>query len=71
MLFCGTGVDLGDVKSFRAEGAQLQTLGSYQMAVFMAFRDRRSTSILRSAVMIFTFPGLIFAGTPGDPQPGR
>lgn len=64
VLFCGTGVDLGDVKSFRAEGAQLQTLGSYQMAVFMAFPGQEEHFHFEIGSDDFTFPGLIFAGMP-------
>ena len=64
VLFCGTGVDLGDVKSFRAEGAQLQTLGSYQLAVFMAFPGQEEHFHFEIGSDDFTFPGLIFAGMP-------
>ena len=64
ILLCGTGVDLGKVKSFRAEGAQLQTLGNYQMAVFMAFPGQEEHFHLEIGSEDFTFPGLIFASTP-------
>ena len=56
VLFCGTGVDLGDVKSFRAEGAQLQTLGSYQLAVFMAFPGQEEHFHFEIGSDDFTFP---------------
>ena len=64
ILVCGTGVDLGETKSFRAEGAQLQTLGSYQLAAFMAFPGQEEHFHFEIGSDDFTFPGLIFASVP-------
>lgn len=64
ILVCGALSDSGKNYSFKADRAQLQTLGSYQIAMFMAFPAQKEHFHIEMGSDDFTFPGLIFASMP-------
>ncbi len=64
VLLCGALSDSSSDYSFSAPGAQLQSLGRYRVAVFMAMPREERTFHLEIGSDEFEFSGLIFASMP-------
>ena len=64
-LIVGTGIDMSKTKSLEAPGAQLQSLGSYKLAVFLGLPGEEDTYTIRIGSDSFEFMGIYMLMAPG------
>lgn len=64
MLICGTGIDMADALSIEAPGAQIQSMGTYKLVVFMGLPGEESTFTIRIGSDCFESMGLILFMAP-------
>lgn len=63
-LLVGTGVNMDKASTIEAEGAQIQSLGSYKCAVFVGLPSEENTYVIRIGAEDFEFPGVYFLMAP-------
>ena len=64
MLVCGTGIDMGKALSIDAPGAQVQSVGTYKLVVFMGMPGEESTFTVRIGSENFESMGMFMFMTP-------
>lgn len=64
MLVCGTGIDMSKALSIDAPGAQVQSLGTYKLVVFMGMPGEESTFTVRIGSDDFESMGMFMFMTP-------
>ena len=64
MLVCGTGIDIGKALSIDAPGAQVQSVGTYKLVVFMGMPGEESTFTVRIGSDNFENMGMFMFMTP-------
>lgn len=64
MLVCGTGIDMSKVLSIDAPGAQIQSVGTYKLVVFMGMPGEESTFTVRIGSNNFENMGMFMFMTP-------
>ncbi|MDO5141436.1 MAG: hypothetical protein Q4D31_00265 [Eubacteriales bacterium] len=60
MLLCATGVDMSEALSIEAPGAQVQSMGTYKLVVFLGMPGEESTFTVRIGSDSFESMGLLF-----------
>ena len=63
-LIAGTGVNMDKASNIEAEGAQIQSFGSYKFAVFMGLPSEENTYTIKIGAEDFEFTGIYFLMTP-------
>ena len=63
-LIAGTGVNMDKASNIEAEGAQIQSFGSYKFAVFMGLPSEENTYTIKIGAEDFEFTGVYFLMTP-------
>ena len=63
-LLIGTGIDMNETKSLEAPGAQVQSFGSYKIAVFLGLPGQENTYTLRIGSNDFQSMGIFMLMTP-------
>ena len=64
MLVCGTGIDMSKALSIDAPGAQVQSVGTYKLVVFMGMPGEESTFTVRIGSENFENMGMFMFMTP-------
>ena len=64
MLVCGTGIDMSKALSIDAPGAQVQSVGTYKLVVFMGMPGEESTFTVRIGSDDFESMGMFMFMTP-------
>ena len=64
MLVCGTGIDMSKALSIDAPGAQIQSVGTYKLVVFMGMPGEESTFTVRIGSDNFENMGMFMFMTP-------
>ena len=64
MLVCGTGIDMSKALSIDAPGAQVQSVGTYKLVVFMGMPGEESTFTVRIGSNNFENMGMFMFMTP-------
>ena len=64
MLVCGTGIDMSKALSIDAPGAQIQSVGTYKLVVFMGMPGEESTFTVRIGSDDFESMGMFMFMTP-------
>lgn len=64
MLICGTGIDMSKALSIDAPGAQVQSVGTYKLVVFMGMPGEESTFTVRIGSDNFENMGMFMFMTP-------
>ena len=64
MLICGTGIDMSKVLSIEAPGAQIQSMGTYKLVVFMGLPGEENTFTVRIGSDSFESMGLLLFMAP-------
>lgn len=64
MLVCGTGIDMSKALSIDAPGAQIQSVGTYKLVVFMGMPGEESTFTVRIGSNNFENMGMFMFMTP-------
>lgn len=64
MLICGTGIDMSEALSIEAPGAQIQSMGTYKLVVFMGLPGEESTFTVRIGSDKFESMGLFLFMAP-------
>ena len=64
MLVCGTGIDMSKALSIDAPGAQVQSVGTYKLVVFMGMPGEESTFTVRIGSDNFENMGMFMFMTP-------
>ena len=64
MLVCGTGIDMSKALSIDAPGAQVQSMGTYKLVVFMGMPGEESTFTVRIGSDDFESMGMFMFMTP-------
>ena len=64
MLVCGTGIDMSKALSIDAPGAQVQSVGTYKLVVFMGMPGEESTFTVRIGSKNFENMGMFMFMTP-------
>lgn len=63
-LICATGIDMSDALSIEAPGAQIQSMGTYKLVVFMGLPGEENTFTVRIGSNSFESMGLILFMAP-------
>lgn len=63
-LIAGTGVNMDKASNIEAEGAQIQSFGSYKFAVFMGLPSEENTYTIKIGAEDFEFTGIYFLMAP-------
>ena len=64
MLICGTGIDMSKALSIEAPGAQIQSMGTYKLVVFMGLPGEENTFTVRIGSDYFENMGLLLFMAP-------
>ena len=64
MLLCGTGIDMSEALSIEAPGAQVQSLGTYKLVLFLGLPGEESTFTIRIGSNDFESMGLLLFMAP-------
>lgn len=64
MLICGTGIDMSKALSIEAPGAQVQSMGTYKIVVFMGLPGEENTFTVRIGSENFESMGLLLFMAP-------
>ena len=64
MLLCGTGIDMSETLSIEAPGAQVQSLGTYKLVLFLGLPGEESTFTIRIGSNDFESMGLLLFMAP-------
>ena len=64
MLICGTGIDMSKALSIEAPGAQIQSMGTYKLVVFMGLPGEENTFTVRIGSDAFESMGLLLFMAP-------
>jgi len=64
MLICGTGIDMSEALSIEAPGAQVQSMGTYKLVVFMGLPGEENTFTVRIGSEHFESMGLLLFMAP-------
>ena len=64
MLICGTGIDMSKALSIEAPGAQIQSMGTYKLVVFMGLPREENTFTVRIGSDAFESMGLLLFMAP-------
>ena len=64
MLICGTGIDMSKALSIEAPGAQIQSMGTYKLVVFMGLPGEENTFAVRIGSDYFENMGLLLFMAP-------
>ena len=63
-LIAGTGVNMDKASNIEAEGAQIQSFGSYKFAIFMGLPAEENTYTIKIGAEDFEFTGIYFLMAP-------
>lgn len=63
-LIAGTGINMDKASNIEADGAQIQSFGSYKFAIFMGLPSEENTYIIKIGAEDFEFTGMYFLMTP-------
>lgn len=63
-LIAGTGINMDKASNIEAEGAQIQSFGSYKFAVFIGLPSEENTYTIKIGAEDFEFTGMYFLMTP-------